>query len=177
MSATCTCHRQVFLPHKGVASCWSRSWPAASFPSSSSSSSSPDVLLLSRGLGALAAVAGGEELDLLGFFQTRELTKPEKLIHFPVPIILFVSQIGANPSSAWLVLPGDAAAFQDVRPQTQNHTRRRRKPKHDPSAPLTCPNRSYFEFLLLYLHLPLHLLPITSSNCFSSCPPPHPTGA
>lgn len=31
-SATCTCHRQVFLPHKGIASCWSRSWPALSSP-------------------------------------------------------------------------------------------------------------------------------------------------
>lgn len=86
MSATCTCHRQVFLPHKGVASCWSRSWPAPSFPPSSSSPSSPHVLLLSRGL-------GGEELDPLGFFHTRELTNPEILIYFPAPIILFWSQI------------------------------------------------------------------------------------
>lgn len=42
------------------------------------------LLLLSRGLGAFAAVVGGEELafDLLGFFQMRELTKLEKLF-FP----------------------------------------------------------------------------------------------
>lgn len=33
-----------------------------------------------------------------------------------------------------------------------------------------CPNRCYFEFLLLYLYLPLHLLPITSSECCGSCP-------
>lgn len=50
-----------------------------------------DILLLSRGHGDLAAMAGGE--DPLGFFQTRELTKPGKLIYFQVPIILFLSQI------------------------------------------------------------------------------------
>lgn len=108
-------------------------------------------------------------------FQIRELPKLHNLIYFPGAHVAV-----CQPNRRELVfstgLPGDGAVFHVGRPQTQKRSIRdadrsqNTLPPYHPTL-AACPNRYYFEFLLLYLHLPLHLLPITSSKCFSSPPP------
>lgn len=142
MSATCTCHRQVFLPQQGHSSKLEQVLACTVLPLLFLLLS--DVLLLSRALD-----------NLLGFFQ-RGLAKLENLNYFPegaVPPTLFTSRMRANSSAARALFYWSSWAMLQRSMMAGSKTKAGETLTEDKTRSLlmlaACPNRYYFEFLLL----------------------------